>query len=162
MNQTKRDERLANVNDATEAGDALMAQLQALAADLNERASAAEAAGRIPDATVAALQRAGAFRAVVPERFGGLELPFPYVPQIFRILARGCVSTAWSMGFLVYHNFQFAHFGEDAQQEVWGEGSPGYTMAPGQVMPAGTATPVEGGWRLNGYWGYATGIHHGD
>ena len=142
------------------AGDKLLADLQALVPAIRARAQAAEASGRIPDETISELEQADAFRAVVPKRYGGLELPYPYIPQIFRILARGCMSTSWCMGFLVYHNFQFGHFPLKAQNEVWGQR--GYTMAPGQVMPSGKAVEVEGGYRLSGRWGYATGIQHGD
>lgn len=143
-------------------GRDMIASLEALVPVLRERGRAAEEAGRIPEQTVRDLMDADAFRAVVPARFGGHEVEFRYVPQIFRTLGRGCMSTAWAMGFLVYHNFQFAHFSEQAQQEVWGANSPGFTMAPGQVMPAGQAVAVEGGYRVSGRWGYATGINHGD
>ena len=142
-------------------GSELIERLQALVPALRERGGAAEEAGRIPQETVDDLIKADVFRAVVPARFGGHEVDFRYIPQIFRVLGRGCVSTAWTMGFLVYHNFQFAHFPEKAQDEVWGSGR-GFTMAPGQVMPSGKATASDGGYRLTGRWGYATGIHHGD
>ncbi|MCC2097429.1 MAG: hypothetical protein KDJ29_11095 [Hyphomicrobiales bacterium] len=143
-------------------GKELIDRLQALVPALRERGAAAEDAGRIPEQTVDDLIAADVFRAVVPSRFGGHEVDFRYIPQIFRTLGKGCVSTAWTMGFLVYHNFQFAHFPEQAQQEVWGSGSRGFTMAPGQVMPAGKAVAAEAGFRLTGRWGYATGICHGD
>jgi len=149
------------IADSDPAGDRLLHALQAMVPDLRARAGAAEAAGRIPEATLADLKAADAFRSVVPKRYGGLELPYPYIPQIFRLLGRGCSSTAWSMGFLVYHNFQFAHFPLAAQDEVWG-GESGYTMAPGQVMPSGAAVEVDGGYEVTGRWGYATGINHGD
>ncbi|MBT5838090.1 MAG: acyl-CoA dehydrogenase [Rhodospirillaceae bacterium] len=149
-----------NTQDEVISGAELVARAAALVPALRERARVAEEAGRIPEETVADLQEAGLFRAVVPKRFGGHEVDFKYIPQIFRELGRGCTSTAWTMGFLIYHNFQFAHFPEQAQQDVWEER--GYTMAPGQVMPSGTATPVDGGFELTGRWGYATGIQHGD
>lgn len=142
------------------AGEALLARMEDMVPDLRARGRAAEEAGRIPDATIEALQRAGAFRAVVPKSHGGLELDFPVIPQILRILGQGCVATSWTMGFLIYHNFQFAHFSEKAQKEVWG--GRGYTMAPGHIMPSGTAIPVDGGYRVSGRWGYATGILHAD
>ena len=142
------------------AGDKLLADLQAMVPDLRARAGQAEADGRLPDETISDLVEADAFRAVVPKRYGGLELPYPYIPQIFRVLGRGCSSTSWCMGFLIYHNFQFAHFPLQAQDEVWGQR--GYTMAPGQVMPAGKARKADGGYVLSGRWGYATGILHGD
>jgi 3-hydroxy-9,10-secoandrosta-1,3,5(10)-triene-9,17-dione monooxygenase len=144
----------------TVSGPELVARAAAMVPDLRERARAAEDAGRIPDETIEDLQAAGLFRAVVPTRFGGHEVDFKYIPQIFRELGRGCTSTAWTMGFLIYHNFQFAHFSEQAQEDVWG--ARGYTMAPGQVMPSGSAIPVDGGFELSGRWGYATGILHGD
>ncbi len=142
-------------------GEALVERARAMTQALRSRGESADANGRIPEETIRELAEAGLFRAVVPRRFGGHEIPFRYVPQIFRELGRGCTSTAWTMGFLIYHNFQFAHFSETAQQEVWGSGR-GYTMAPGQVMPAGQAVSAEGGYKLTGRWGYATGIFHGD
>ncbi len=151
----------AEIGTGRQSGEELIARLEALVPALRQRGRAADEAGRIPAQTIADLESCGAFRAVVPARFGGAEVDFRHVPQIFRVLGRGCTSTAWTMGFLVYHNFQFAHFPEQAQQEVWGSGR-GYTMAPGQVMPAGSAEKVEGGYRLKGRWGYATGIFHGD
>ncbi len=145
---------------SSERGDQLLKDLQAMVPALRERGRDADDAGRLPDATIEELQKAEAFRAVVAESYGGMELPFPYIPQIFRILGRGCTSTAWCMGFLIYHNFQIAHFSKEAQDETWGKR--GFTMAPGQVMPSGTATVVDGGYKLSGRWGYATGILHGD
>ncbi|MEK9677708.1 MAG: acyl-CoA dehydrogenase family protein [Rhodospirillaceae bacterium] len=145
---------------SSERGDQLLTDLQAMVPALRERGRAADDAGRLPDATIEDLHKADAFRAVVAESYGGMELPFPYIPQIFRILGRGCTSTAWCMGFLIYHNFQIAHFPKEAQDETWG--TRGFTMAPGQVMPSGRATVVDGGYKLNGRWGYATGILHGD
>jgi 3-hydroxy-9,10-secoandrosta-1,3,5(10)-triene-9,17-dione monooxygenase len=141
-------------------GEELVARAAALVPALRARARGAEEAGRIPDETIDDVRDAGLFRAVVPRRYGGYEVDFKYVPQIFRELGRGCTSTAWTLGFLIYHNFQFGHFPEQAQDDVWGD--KGYTMAPGQVMPSGSAEPVDGGYRLSGRWGYATGILHGD
>ena len=145
----------------TRHGADIIGDLEKLIQALRERGPAAEEAGRIPEETVQDLIATGVFKAVVPKRFGGHEVDFRYIPQIFRTLGRGCVSTAWTMGFLIYHNCQFAHFPEQAQQEVWDSGR-GFTMAPGQVMPAGKAIAADGGFRLAGRWGYATGINHGD
>ncbi|MEM7303776.1 MAG: acyl-CoA dehydrogenase family protein [Pseudomonadota bacterium] len=141
-------------------GRKLLLDLQSMVPDLRKRAADAEREGRIPEETISELDAIDAFKAVVPTRYGGLELPYPYIPQIFRILGRGCASTSWCMGFLIYHNFQFAHFPIQAQDEVWG--GRGFTMAPGQVMPSGNAKRIEGGYELSGRWGYATGIFHGD
>ena len=152
--------RLPRIKDSDPKGERLLENLETLVPKLRARAGACEAAGRISDQTIADLTDMDAFRSVVPKRYDGLELPYPYIPQIFRMLGRGCSSTAWCMGFLIYHNFQFAHFPIEAQDEVWG--GRGFTMAPGQVMPSGQAIQLEGGYEVTGRWGYATGIHHGD
>lgn len=144
---------------ATDGGE-LLTQLEEMISRLRARGQAAEQAGRIPEETIRELEEIGAFRAVVPKLYGGLEVEFPVVPQIFRLLGRGCVATGWTMGFLIYHNFQFAHFSEMVQKEVWG--GRGYTMAPGHLFPSGEATPVDGGYRVSGRWGYGTGMRHAD
>ena len=141
-------------------GRQLLDDLQAMVPVLRERSRAAEEAGRIPDKTIDDLHRIDAFRAVVPESYGGMEVTFPIIPQIFRVLGRGCMSTGWSMGFLIYHNFQFAHYPKELQDLTFG--GRGFTMAAGQVMPSGQAERVDGGFKLNGRWGYATGIYHSD
>lgn len=151
---------MASTTSATLSGEELVERTRALVPNLRARAQAAEDAGRIPEETIDDVRDAGLFRAVVPRRYGGHEVEFKYIPQIFRELGRGCTSTSWTLGFLIYHNFQFAHFPDQAQQDVWGD--KGFTMAPGQVMPSGTAKAVEGGYELSGRWGYATGIQHGD
>ena len=143
------------------AGETLLEDLQKLVPALLERAGEAEASGRIPEETIDDLKNIDAFKAVVPSAYGGIEVDYPIIPQIFRVLGRGCTSTAWCMGFLIYHNFQFGFFPKEAQDEVWGSGK-GFTMAPGQVMPSGKAEKVDGGYQLSGRWGYATGIQHGD
>jgi 3-hydroxy-9,10-secoandrosta-1,3,5(10)-triene-9,17-dione monooxygenase len=141
-------------------GEKLLEDLQAMVPALRERGGVAEETGRIPEETIEELKRINAFNAIVPKAYGGLEVEFPIVPQIFRTLGRGCVSTAWCMGFLIYHNFQFSFYNKKAQDEAFG--GRGYTMAAGLIVPAGEAKRVEGGFVLNGRWNYATGILHCD
>jgi 3-hydroxy-9,10-secoandrosta-1,3,5(10)-triene-9,17-dione monooxygenase len=141
-------------------GRILLENLNRMVPKLRERGHAAEKAGRIPQETIDELHEIGAFKAFVPKSYGGMEVEFPVLMNIFRYLARGCMSTGWCMGFLIYHNFQFAHYSKKAQDETFGD--KGYTMAAGQVVPGGQAKKVEGGFILNGRWGYATGILHCD
>ena len=143
-------------------GEELVTRARAMVPALRERAAATEAAGRISDETIQDLKDADLFRVAVPKRFGGHEVDFKFIPQIIREWGRGCTSSSWVLGFLMYHNFQYGHFPEEAQQEVWGPKTAGYTMSPGQVMPKGIAKPVNGGYELTGMWPYASGIHNGD
>ena len=63
--------------------------LQDMVPQLRDRAPAAEPAGRLHQGTIDGLRAVDDFRAVVPKRYGGLELPYPDIPQISRILGRG-------------------------------------------------------------------------
>ncbi|MBN06819.1 MAG: hypothetical protein CMM45_03180 [Rhodospirillaceae bacterium] len=141
-------------------GREILVRLEELVPSLRDRGQVAEQAGRIPEETIRDLDASGVMRAVVPESAGGLEVEFPIIPQIFRVLGNGCIATSWTMGFLIYHNFQFAHFPEKTQKEVFNVR--GYTMAPGHVMPSGEAREVEGGYKLTGRWNWCTGIQHAD
>lgn len=151
-----------SINPAAVDGAELVARARAMVPALRERAAATEEAGRVLGETIQDAKDADLFRAAVPQRFGGHEVDYKYIPHIIREWGRGCTSSAWVMGFLMYHNFQYGHFPEEAQQEVWGPNGTGYTMSPGQIMPCGTAEPVDGGYKLSGMWPYASGIHNGD
>ncbi len=141
-------------------GDKLLEDLVALVPSIRARGRAAEEAGQIPEDTIEELKTINAFKSIVPKSYGGMEVDFPYVWNIFRMMGRGCVSTGWCMGFLIYHNYQFAHYSKKAQDEAFGPH--GYTMAAGIVVPGGEAKIVEGGFVLSGRWGYGTGILHCD
>src|ERR1700732_2271248 len=74
--------------------EALLRRAEALVPVLRERAAKTEALRRLPDETVADLQRTGLFRMLQPARVGGSECPYRAVIEITSIVARGCGSTA--------------------------------------------------------------------
>jgi 3-hydroxy-9,10-secoandrosta-1,3,5(10)-triene-9,17-dione monooxygenase len=133
----------------------LIARAQALAPVLAQRASGAEAAGRIPAETIADMQAAGFFKVLQPKRYGGYELDPQTFFEVQMALARGCMSTAWVYGVVGVHNWQLALFDERAQQEVWGKDHS--TLIASTYMPVGKVTPVEGGFRLSGHWKFSSG-----
>jgi len=73
---------------------------------------------------VAALVEAGLVRALVPRRWGGDELGLTTHMEIAIELGRAYGSAAWVGSFLIDHAFILAHFGEQAQQDVWAGGDP--------------------------------------
>jgi 3-hydroxy-9,10-secoandrosta-1,3,5(10)-triene-9,17-dione monooxygenase len=125
---------------------------------LRERATETARLGRLPDATIAALQQAGFFRIMQPARYGGFELD----PQVFfrvqMILAEACMSTAWVLGVVAIHNWQLGLFDDRAQQDVWGDDDA--TLISSSYMPVGKVEPVNGGYRLSGHWGFSSGSRH--
>lgn len=149
---------MAAPNEVT--GPILVERARALVPTLRERARAAEELRRLPDTTIQDAADAGFFQAYVPKRHGGYEIDFRYGPQITRELARGCLSSAWVISFLTQHNWQLSLFPDSAQQRAWAERP--YMLAPTHIIPGGTATPVDGGYRVSGRWPWSSGVMHSD
>jgi 3-hydroxy-9,10-secoandrosta-1,3,5(10)-triene-9,17-dione monooxygenase len=115
---------------------------------------------RIPDATIADMQRAGFFRVLQPRRWGGYEMDLGTFYETQLALAEGDMSTAWIYGVSGVHPWFMALLDDRAAQEVWGRDTS--TLICSSLMPAGKATAVEGGFRLSGRWRYASCCDHCD
>ncbi|WP_068637366.1 acyl-CoA dehydrogenase family protein [Thauera butanivorans] len=138
----------------------LLARARAMVPTLAERALEAERAGMVPADTVREMNEAGLFRVLQPRRFGGYELDPRVFYRIQMTLAEGCMSTAWIYGVIGVHNWQLPLFPEQAQQDVWAEGTS--VLIASTYMPTGKAEPVEGGYRFSGRWGFSSGVDHCD
>src|SRR3954451_11025515 len=100
----------------------LVERVRAVLPAIAARAAEAEALRRVPVESVAELRHTGYLRALVPAKYGGLELGLSQVGAATRLLATACPSTAWSMGLLMLHSQPIANFSEQLQQEIWGNG----------------------------------------
>lgn len=125
---------------------------------LRERTAETAALGKLPDATIDAMQAAGFFRIMQPARFGGFEMEPEVFFRVQMILAEGCMSTAWVLGVVAIHNWQLALFDDKAQQDVWGEDDS--TLISSSYMPVGKVEHVKGGYKLSGHWGFSSGSRH--
>ncbi|HUS24234.1 MAG TPA: acyl-CoA dehydrogenase family protein [Candidatus Binatia bacterium] len=143
---------------ATPTPELLVQRARDLVPVLAERAGRAESARSVPPETVADLQKAGLFEVLKPKKYGGYEMD----PQVFydvcMTLAEGCMSTAWIYGVIGVHNWQIALFDPKAAQDVFGKDPK--TLIASTYMPKGQVTPVEGGFRFSGRWGFSSGIDH--
>ncbi len=127
---------------------------------LAERASRAAQQRKVPDETVAEMKEAGFFRVLQPKRYGGYEMDPQVFYEICMTLAEGCMSTAWIYGVIGVHNWQIALFDPRAAAEVWAEDTD--VLIASTYMPKGQVTPVEGGFKFSGRWGFSSGIEHCD
>ena len=127
---------------------------------LAARAREAEDLRRLPVATIEDCEAVDAFALVTPERRGGHGLGVRALTDVARILSHGCMSTGWTVSFLMLHNWFVARGPAAMQDAVWGDKS--NALIPCPLAPTGTATPVEGGYRITGRWSWATGVMHGD
>ena len=113
--------------------------------------------GILPE-TIAEMQAAGFFRVLQPRRWGGYEMDLGTFYDIEMALGEGDMSSGWTYGVLGVVSWFLGVMDDRAAQEVWGDDTT--TLICSSTMPAGKATAVDGGFRLAGYWRYASGCEH--
>jgi 3-hydroxy-9,10-secoandrosta-1,3,5(10)-triene-9,17-dione monooxygenase len=113
--------------------------------------------GILPE-TIAEMQAAGFFRVLQPRRWGGYEMDLGTFYDIEMALGEGDMSSGWTYGVLGVVSWFLGVMDDRAAQEVWGQDTT--TLICSSTMPAGKATAVDGGFRLAGYWRYASGCEH--
>ena len=147
---------IAQINTAN--NDSLNESAASMVPRLRDRALETAALGKLPDSTLHEMIESGFFKILQPKRYGGLELQPKDFFDVQIKLAEGCMSTAWVLGVVAIHNWQLALYDDEAQEEVWGDDD--NTLISSSYMPVGKVTPVEGGYRLSGRWGFSSGSRH--
>jgi 3-hydroxy-9,10-secoandrosta-1,3,5(10)-triene-9,17-dione monooxygenase len=138
----------------------IIARARAMIPTLAQRSLEGRRQRRTPDETIADMQRAGFFRVLQPKRWGGYEMDLHTFYEIQLALAEGDMSTAWIYGVSGVHPWFMALLDDRAAQEVWHSDTSALICS--SLMPAGRATPAEGGYRLSGRWRYASCCEHCD
>ncbi|HEY6833879.1 MAG TPA: acyl-CoA dehydrogenase family protein [Pseudolabrys sp.] len=136
----------------------MLAEIEKLAPQITSRTAEIEAGRRIPPDLVEALRSIGVFRMFAPRNRGGLELDLPAALDVFRALARIDGSVGWSATIASGCDVFAALLPRKTYDRVYQEG-PDVILA-GSAQPAGTADAVDGGWRVNGRWPFASGCQH--
>jgi indole-3-acetate monooxygenase len=114
---------------------------------------------QVPEHIVAALIERGIFRMLLPKSIGGAELdPLTYT-AVLEILAQGDGSTAWCLGQNSGCSMTAPYLAPEIAREIFG--GPRGILAWGPELPgAGKCVAVDGGYRVTGQWGFATGGRH--
>lgn len=136
----------------------LVERAAALVPLLSQNSQQAEDQRRVPEENIRALDEAGLLSIMRPRRYEGLEVDFRTKLAVTRELARGCGSTAWATSLMNVCSWFVGLFNAEAQDDVWKD-APDNRVA-GVFAPTGTAEPVEGGYRVSGEWGWASGCLH--
>jgi alkylation response protein AidB-like acyl-CoA dehydrogenase len=143
----------------------VFSRAEALVPALLERAERAEELGRLPEETMADLSGSGLFGLVSPRSDGGWGYGIGELGEVTRILAKGCASTAWVYSFyMVHHSTMVLTLPSDGRRAVMGDQPYGLAASSAgfHALPSGTAERVDGGWRLNGKWPFASGVMNCD
>jgi alkylation response protein AidB-like acyl-CoA dehydrogenase len=134
----------------------LVSAAKNLVPTLRERAHAAESARRVSGDSIDAFRRAGFFRLMQPERYGGYEYGFTAFIDVISELGRGCTSSAWNCAIGSIHQWLIAGFPEAAQDDVW-RGNPD-AFACVSYAPTGTTEVVDGGFLIRGRWQFVSNV----
>jgi 3-hydroxy-9,10-secoandrosta-1,3,5(10)-triene-9,17-dione monooxygenase len=136
----------------------LIARARAMIPTLAKRAMEQRHRRSVLPETIADMQAAGLFRVLQPRRWGGYEMELGTFYDIEIALSEGDMSSGWTYAVLGVVSWLLGLIDDRAAQEVWGRDPSALICS--STMPAGTATLVDGGFRLSGHWRYASGAEH--
>ncbi|MBX6376465.1 MAG: acyl-CoA dehydrogenase family protein, partial [Acetobacteraceae bacterium] len=118
-----------------------------------------EAARELPPDVLEALFEADLFRVLLPRSLGGAELALRDFVVLTETVARGDASTAWCLCQGAVSAMSVATYLEPAVTAELFDG-PRAVLAWGARHDRARAVPVEGGHRITGEWGFASGSRH--
>ncbi|WP_443701283.1 acyl-CoA dehydrogenase family protein, partial [Pseudomonas sp.] len=121
---------------------------------LRDRQAANEAEGRLLAQTNEEFINAGFYRVVQPRRFGGYEFDLTTYVRVMSEVARGCPSSGWVLALTSGHPIILADHSEQAQIEAYGNDGEYRCPSLGSPIPV---QPVPGGYRVSGFWDFASG-----
>ena len=136
----------------------ILRRTAAISPTLAAHARECDAARKLTGESMAALVGAGVFRIPQPRRIGGYEMSLRTLADAVTSLSEACPSSGWVVMVMGAHHWCMGSFPEAAQDEVFGEGRDG--LVAGTLSAQGTASAVDGGYRVEGRWQFCSGVDH--
>jgi alkylation response protein AidB-like acyl-CoA dehydrogenase len=130
---------------------------RALLPTISEAGARIESERELPPELLAALHEARLFRLALPRALGGEELPPAEIAQITEAVAAADASTAWCLGQGNGCAMAAAFLDEPPARQVFG---PGDAVLAWGAGAQGRAVACDGGYRVSGRWGFASGSRH--
>jgi len=136
----------------------IMRRVRDVAPKLAQRALACDQIRQVASENMRAMIDAGLFRIPQPSRAGGYELSLRTQGAAVTAISRACSSSGWVLMVMGAHHWCMGLFSAQAQDDVFGEGRDG--LVAGTLSWQGNAVAVDGGYRVNGRWQFASGVDH--
>ncbi|NMO54672.1 acyl-CoA dehydrogenase [Actinoplanes sp. TBRC 11911] len=136
----------------------LVAAAAGLVPLLAGNAARADTERRIPAENLDGLRTAGLLRVTVPQAFGGHGAGLRALVAVCAELGRGCASTAWVTSLYGGGGWLTSMLADTVREQVWAD-SPDVPVCGAIGVPQ-PARRVPGGYRLDGRWGWISGIRH--
>ena len=115
---------------------------------------------RVPSHVVEALAAAGLLQMFLPRSMGGPELDPLTVFRAIEEISKADGSVGWCTMIATDVSLLMGWLPADIGREFCGR--PADFRGAGSLRPLGRAYPVDGGYRIQGRWNFASGIDHAD
>lgn len=131
---------------------------RALGPFLREKADDIETARTLPLDVSTRMRDGGLFRIAMPKSWGGPELSTIEINEVIEEVSRANASAGWCIAIGCDSGFFSAFLDDAVARKLY----PRLDMVTaGSITPA-RAERVDGGYRINGQWPFASGIKHAD
>ena len=147
---------LTNGNPATD----LRTAAEAIAGTLAANARESELGRMVSPSSVRTMADAGLWRILTPSTYGGSEAGLRAQVDTLLVTAAADPAAGWVQMVSNAHCWMVGSFPVPCQDEVFAGGAD--IRVPGTLAAQGKARRVDGGWRLDGRWQFASGVDHGD
>ncbi|MEN9506993.1 MAG: 3-hydroxy-9,10-secoandrosta,3,5(10)-triene-9, 17-dione monooxygenase [Actinomycetota bacterium] len=131
-----------------------IARTRAIIPALRARADEAAALRRVPAENIDLLREAGSFKTIQSRRNGGFGFGMRTHVEVIASLAEGCAATAWVAGVTQAHSWMLSHFPTAAQDDAYANPD---NVVSAVIGPRGVAVKTADGFRLSGFWPFASG-----
>jgi 3-hydroxy-9,10-secoandrosta-1,3,5(10)-triene-9,17-dione monooxygenase len=118
-----------------------------------------EKARQVPYENIRRLNETGLLGVFRARKWGGSELSMRAHVDAVATVSRGCAATGWVLGIYHAHDYIIGHMSEAAQEEIYSTGDVHAVAAV--IGPRGRAVRAkDGGYKLTGFWPFASGNAH--
>jgi 3-hydroxy-9,10-secoandrosta-1,3,5(10)-triene-9,17-dione monooxygenase len=132
--------------------------LRASGDDLRTEAATSSDERRLSATSAQILRQTGAMRLIQPARYGGLEADPRVFVEAMMAAAEYDGAAGWVLGVVGVHNWHIGLYPDRVQQAVWSDDPD--TWISSSYNYVGRARRVDGGFELNGRWGFSSGCEH--
>ena len=147
--------------DREEKRRVLMDAVESVRATLEAGAEESERIGTLAAGSVDALYESGLLRLKMPHVLGGAEADVVTQLDVLEAVSRMDPASGWCLMIGAASLGSLGAFLPDSSiEDIFVGGKP--PKVAGAAAPTGTATPVDGGYRLTGRWQFGSGIQHAE
>ncbi len=138
----------------------LLAAADSIAETLAANRDRTESLRTLAPDSVAALRESELFKLKAPREVGGAEAHPVVQMDVIEAVAMADPSASWCMLISsAVSGMSLARLSDEAVEEILDRGFP---FMAGSLRPGGSATKVDGGFRVSGRWAWGSGIPHAE